>query len=167
MISLTRFLAVPASVIAIFFLLLGCGESEVVHPTEPHSEHDGHDHSEEPDSHEGHEHNEAEPDDTGEMASHGSIEIAGTTFSVSLTRDIQPSSAVNLDLEVQAGPIPTAIRFWIGDEAGTGALKSKTDAHDDHFHGQTESPTELTGASLWIETETADGNRHTKSVSLD
>jgi len=69
MISLTRFLAVPASVIAIFFLLLGCGESEVVHPTEPHSEHDGHDHSEEPDSHEGHEHNEAEPDDTGEMAS--------------------------------------------------------------------------------------------------
>lgn len=166
MTSLNRFLAVPVSVIAIFFLLLSCGESEVVHPTEPHSEHDGHEHSEEPDSHEGHEHNEAESDDTSEMTSHGSIEIAGTTLSVSLTRDIQPSSTINLDLEVEAGPIPTAIRFWIGDEAGTNALKSKADAHDDHFHGQTESSADLTGASLWIEMETADGERYTESISL-
>lgn len=74
---------------------------------------------------------------------------------------------MHLDLEVESGPIPAAVRFWIGDEAGMGALKSKADAHDNHFHGQTESPSTMDGASLWIEIETASGERQTAAVSLE
>lgn len=155
--DLTKILIAFAFAVAL--TLPGCSESPNSSAGENHSADDGHNHANEEDDHEGHDH--------GQMRSLGIVEIAGTTLAVSISGDIQPSSEVHLELEVASGPIPAAVRFWIGDQAGIGTLKSKADAHDDHFHGQTEAPASLTGASLWIEVETASGERQTAPVSLD
>ncbi|MCB1738961.1 MAG: hypothetical protein AAFX79_03075 [Planctomycetota bacterium] len=167
--DLIKMLAVAGTAVALSVSLPGCGESSESESAEAHSADDGHDHADDGDDHEGHDHAEGEhgEHDHGEMRSLGSVTIAGTALAVSVSSDIKPSSEVHLDLEVESGPIPAAVRFWIGDEAGTGALKSKADAHDDHFHGQTESPATMAGASLWIEIETASGERQTAAVSLE
>lgn len=167
--DLIKILAAASTTVALLISLPGCGESSESKSAEMHSADDGHDHAGDGDDHEGHDHAEGEHDDHdhGEMRSLGSVTIAGTKLAVSVSSDIRPSSEVHLDLEVESGPIPATVRFWIGDEAGTGALKSKADAHDDHFHGQTESPSTMDGASLWIEIESVNGNRTVGSMPLE
>ncbi|MEQ9097101.1 MAG: hypothetical protein RIE32_12645 [Phycisphaerales bacterium] len=166
--DLIKFLSAAGVAIALSLSLPGCGESSQP-PAETHSAYDGHEHD--GDDHEGHDHDggeyvEHEDHDHGEMRSLGSVTIAGTTLSVLASGDIASSSEVYLDLDIESGPVPTAVRFWVGDEAGTGALKSKADAHDGHFHGQTEAPENIDGASLWIEIETASGERQAAAVPL-
>jgi len=167
--DLFKILAAASATVALSISLPGCGESSESKSAETHTADDGHDHAGDGDDHEGHDHAEGEHDDHdhGEMRSLGSVTIAGTKLAVSVSSDIRPSSEVHLDLEVESGPIPATVRFWIGDEAGTGALKSKADAHDDHFHGQTESPSTMDGASLWIEIESVNGNRTVGSMPLE
>lgn len=167
--DLFKILAAASTTVALSISLPGCGESSESKSAETHTADDGHDHARDGDDHEGHDHAEGEHDDHdhGEMRSLGSVTIAGTKLAVSVSSDIRPSSEVHLDLEVESGPIPATVRFWIGDEAGTGALKSKADAHDDHFHGQTESPSTMDGASLWIEIESVNGNRTVGSMPLE
>lgn len=169
--ALIKCLAAASTTVALLISLPGCGESSESKSAETHNAADGHDHAGDGDDHEGHDHAEGEHDehgdhDHGEMRSLGSVTIDGTTFAVSVSSKIQPSSEVHLDLEVESGPIPAAVRFWLGDEAGTGALKSKADSHADHFHGQTESPTNMADASLWIEMESASGERQSIAVPL-
>ncbi len=167
--DLFKILAAASTTVALSISLPGCGESSESKSAETHTADDGHDHAGDGDDHEGHDHAEGEHDDHdhGEMRSLGSVTIAGTKLAVSVSSDIRPSSEVHLDLEVESGPIPATVRFWIGDEAGTGTLKSKADAHDDHFHGQTESPSTMDGASLWIEIESVNGNRTVGSMPLE
>jgi hypothetical protein len=167
--DLFKILAAASTTVALSISLPGCGESSESKSAETHTADDGHDHAGDGDDHEEHDHAEGEHDDHdhGEMRSLGSVTIAGTKLAVSVSSDIRPSSEVHLDLEVESGPIPATVRFWIGDEAGTGALKSKADAHDDHFHGQTESPSTMDGASLWIEIESVNGNRTVGSMPLE
>lgn len=178
--DLIKIFSAAGVAIALSLSLPGCGESSEP-SAETHSADDGHDHDgddhkgddhaghdHDGDDHEGPDHDEGdhEAHDHGEMRSLGSVTIAGTTLVVSVSGDIAPSSEVHLDLEVESGPVPAAVRFWVGDEAGTGALKSKADAHDDHFHGQTEAPENIDRASLWIEVETASGERQSAAVPL-
>jgi hypothetical protein len=169
--DLTKILTTVGAAMALSLSLPGCGESSNQSSGKTHAADDGHDHSGESDGHDGHDHAEGEHDghddhDHGEMRSLGTLTIAGTTLAVSLSSDIEPSSEVHLDLEIESGPTPAAVRFWIGDEAATGALKAKTDGHDDHFHGETEAPADLTNAKLWIEVETETGARSVGSVNL-
>ncbi|XOV74657.1 MAG: hypothetical protein ACFHWZ_14270 [Phycisphaerales bacterium] len=122
--DLIKMLAVAGTAIALSVSLPGCGESSESKSAGTHSADDGHDHAGDGDDHEGHDHAEGEhgehdDHDHGEMRSLGSVTIAGTTLAVSVSSDIKPSSEVHLDLEVESGPIPAAVRFWIGDEAGT------------------------------------------------
>lgn len=161
--DLIKMIAAASTATAVATAFSGCGESSESKSAGTHSLDHGHAHTGEGDDHEGHDHAEGKP---GEMRSLGSVTIAGTILAVSVSSDIRPSSEVLLELEVESGPIPAAVRFWVGDEAGTGALKSKTDAHEDHFHGQTEAPETVDGASLWIEVETASGERQAVAVPL-
>lgn len=150
----------------------GCGGSSS-DDASSHSADDGHDHSEA--GHEDHDHGPGEHDDHdhdheghdhGEGRSLGSVAVGGTTLTVSMSGDLQPGAEVHVDLEHTGGPTPAAIRLWIGDEAGTGALKSKADGHDGHFEGHAEVPSDITGASLWIEVESASGERASGSLQL-
>lgn len=165
----TKIITVSSLAFTVALALPGCGESSNPTQSDNHSPDDGHDHAE--GGHEDHdqaegEHDEHEDDDHGEMTSLGTVSIAGTTLTVSISSNIDPFSEVHVDIEVESGAIPTAVRLWVGDEAGTGALKSKADGHGNHFHGQTEAPASLTDASLWVEVESASGERFLESMPL-
>jgi hypothetical protein len=169
--DLTKKLALSAAALAMSLSLPGCGDSPSSPSGEAHSANDGHDHSTGSDSHDGHDHADGEHDEHddhghGDMRSLGSVTIGGTTMAVSVSSGIGPDTQVHLDLEVESGPIPAAVRFWIGDEAATGAPKARADAHGDHFHAHAEAPSNLEGAALWIEVETDDGTRTAVSLPL-
>ncbi|MEO1130289.1 MAG: hypothetical protein AAFX05_11375, partial [Planctomycetota bacterium] len=131
---------------------------------QPGESHEGHDHG--PGEHDDHD-QEHDGHDHGEERSLGTINVMGTALEVSISGDVEPGAEIHVDLEHNSGPAPVAIRLWIGDEAGTGALKSKADGHGDHFHGHAEAPSEISNASLWIEIEAADGTRASGSLSFD
>ena len=165
--DLTRLIAVSSLASCLALALPGCSESESPNPAS-HTADDGHDHD-----HEGHDHGpgeHAEHDhddhDHGETRSLGTMDVEGTVLDVSMSGDLEPNAEIHVDLVHTGGPAPAAIRLWIGDEAGTGALKSKADGHDDHFHGQADAPGDITGAALWIEVEAANGTRTSASVPL-
>lgn len=174
--DLTKYLVVSALAAGLAVTLPGCGESSSSSASS-HSADDGHDHGEE--GHEGHDHGPGEHDehddhdhehdghDHGEERSLGTVDVGGTTLKVSISGDIEPGAEIHVDLEHTGGPAPVAIRLWIGDEAGTGVLKSKTDGHDDHFHGHAEVPSDMSNTSLWIEVEAVDGSRASSSLPLD
>ena len=163
-----------ASTIAGTLALGGCGNDSGTPDVDSHAEHDdheGHDHGE--DGHEDHDHAEGEHDEHeghghGAERDLGSVTIAGTTLSVSMGGEVEPSAVLHLDIVRTDGPKPAAIRVWIGDEAATGALKGKASGSGGDYHADAEVPAELTpGDALWIEIETADGSRETGSVSVN
>ena len=163
--DITKLIVVSSLAAGLAFTVPGCGESSSPSASS-HSADDGHDHSEA--GHEDHDHGPGEHDDHGhgEGRSLGSVAVGGTTLTVSMSGDLEPGAEVHVDLEHTGGPAPAAIRLWIGDEAGTRALKSKADGHDGHFEGHAEAPSDLTGASLWIEVESASGERASGSLQL-
>lgn len=168
----TKILTASSLVFIVSLALPGCGESSSPTSGERHSADDGHNHAEgEQSDHQGQDHAEGEPEEHvdnshGGITSLGKVTIAGTTLAVSASGDFITSSEIDLDIDVEAGPIPAAVRYWIGDESGAGAMKSKADGHGDHFHGQIEVPASVAGASLWIEVESASGERTLASMPL-
>ena len=166
---LTKHLTLPLLACAFILVAPGCGDSAETAADTEHSTDDGHDHSGETDPREAHDSAEGQDteQDSDEVIMRGTVTIAGSTLAVSVSPELKPASEVSLNIEVESGPVPASLRYWIGDETGTGALKSKADAHDNHFHGQAETPKDLTGASLWIEVEAADGKRRAAPVTLE
>lgn len=58
-------------------------------------------------------------------------------------------------------------RFWIGTEDAKGSVKAKADIEDDHWHTHAEVPQPLpAGSNLWVELETAKGEKHLLSFEL-
>lgn len=148
-----------ASTIAGALALGGCGNESGTPDTDSHSEHD---------DHEGHDHGDGGHDDHGAEHDLGSVTIAGTTLSISMGGEVEPTAVLHLDIVRTDGPEPAAIRVWIGDEAGTGALKGRATGSGGDYHADTEVPAELTpDAALWIEIEKADGSRETGSISIE
>ncbi len=155
--DIIKLIAIGGVATALTLILTACGE--------------GHDHAAEAlDDHalaeDDHGHDHA-TDDHGTERSLGSIEIASSTLSVILSGAMLPNAEMHVDIEHTAGPAPSGIRMWIGDESATGSLKIKTDAHDSHFHGHAEAPQTINGnTALWIEIETTSGERIAKSIQL-
>lgn len=155
------------STLAAALSLAGCGGASSPDGDSDHADHSGHDHG--PGEHPG--------DDSGDAGGHddhdagrilGEIVINGTTLGVSVGGEVKPGATLHVDIRLAAGPAPSAIRLWIGDEAGTGALKSKADGHENHYHAGVEVPEPVdSGASLWIEVESADGERTARSLPLN
>ena len=157
------------SLAAASLTLSGCGNesgSSDTHDHAEHGDHDGHDHDAE--GHEDHDHGDDGHGDHGAERDLGSVTIAGTTLRVSMGGEIEPSATVHLDIERTDGPEPAAIRVWIGDEAGTGALKSKAMGSSGDYHADAEAPADVSlPTSLWIEVETADGIRESGSININ
>lgn len=157
------------SLAAASLTLSGCGNesgSSNAAGQSEHSDHDGHDHDAE--GHEDHDHGDNDHGDHGAERDLGSVTIAGTTLRLSMGGEIEPSGTVHLDIERTDGPEPAAIRVWIGDEAGTGALKSKAMGSSGDYHADAEAPADVSlPTSLWIEVETADGTRESGSININ
>ena len=166
----------------IFFMaaLAGCDKGNDSGTSPAHSSEDDHDHDH---AHEGdaddhdhahagdaddhdhdHDHGEHDHGDSHEL---GSITIAGATMDVSMSGELTPNEEVHIDIVHTGGPLPAAVRLWIGVASGDGSLKSKADGHDNHFHGHAEVPTQMPdGAALWIEVESASGAPESGSLPL-
>jgi hypothetical protein len=103
----------------------------------------------------------------GERHSLGTLTVAGGTFAVSMTGEITPSTELHFDITQTIGPPINTLRLWIGDKSATGSLKSKSTSNDGHFHAHVEAPITLSmDSALWIEANTASGDRELASIEL-
>jgi len=160
MTDLTKLLL--ALLLTVSLALSGCANESSSPDADGQAEqgdHDGHDHGAEGDEDHG---------DRGADHELDSATIAGTTLRISLNGEIVPSTTAHLEIERIDGPEPAAIRVWIGDEAGAGALKSKATGSGGDYHADVEVPAEISlPITLWIEVEAADGARESGSVSIN
>jgi hypothetical protein len=132
-------------------------------------DHDGHDHGDDEYMHDDHAHEEGgvhmHADGDGESL--GTLTIDDTTVGVVMMGEAKPGSAVDIEVIHTDGPVPAAVRMWIGVESGLGSLKIKAHTHGDHYHGVVEVPAELAdSAALWIEIESPEGTRVATSIPI-
>lgn len=149
-----------APVLASALLLTGCGDSD------SHDDHDHEEHSED----DGHGHGSEDGDNHGHGTGHelGEIEIAGSVLHVSIGGEPGPNVTLHIDIEVESGPTPAAIRAWVGDESATGSVKARAMGSDGDYHADATCPAEMSeDAALWIEVESADGTRTAGLMSLE
>lgn len=151
----------------------GGGSTAMAEDHDDHADHDhdamGDDHDHD-DEHAGHDHEEEMLGGhmhEGEEHHLGTIMVGGAELEVTMIGEAEPNAEVHIDIVQTGGERPAAVRLWIGDSTGRGSLKSKADGHDNHFHGHTEAPAEITAETeLWIEVETASGDRAGRSLPL-
>ncbi len=149
------------STLAAALSIAGCGGESTPHDSTAHSEGDGHNHAA-PDQ------AEAVEDGHGAMRPLGSVVIAGTSLEVSASGAPTPNTLMHVNIEYRDGPAPVAVRLWIGNEAGDESVRSRATGTGSVLHGHVEVPAEIDAdAALWIEVETASGERLHGSVALD
>ena len=96
------------------------------------------------------------------------VEIGATELVLAIKGGLQPNTMLLVDIDHAGGPVPETIRLWVGVESGEGALKSKADAHGNHWHGHADCPAEIADTdALWIEIQDSDGTRTAQAVPLD
>lgn len=123
------------------------GEDAHAHSHEKHDHgKDGHDH--------GHGH------DHGEKHDLGSVTIGSFVVHVARYGNLEAGREIDVDVRAEGATRPTAVRVWIGNEDGTGALKALAERESDHFHAHVEVPEPFTPAArLWVEIESPEGRQ--------
>lgn len=92
-------------------------------------------------------------------------DIGGYAVKPTLFGHVEAGGEGHVTLDISGGDAaPTAVRVWIGDEAGTGAVKKKFDVEKTDAgwsrHDHIEVPATLAeGSKLWVEIESADGTQ--------
>ncbi|MAB82872.1 MAG: hypothetical protein CMJ24_05475 [Phycisphaerae bacterium] len=90
----------------------------------------------------------------------GNVDVGGSTLEISTVGLKQPNATLTVNIDHVSGPVPDTIRLWIGSRSGEGSVKSKADAHGDHWHGDATFPDVMTSrTALWIEIEDENGER--------
>lgn len=159
----TRLLLVTG--LAATLALTGCGNNTTPpannNSGNQHTEGDGHDHGEEGHAEEGH-------DEHGEERALGTLAFGDTVLAIALAGAVEAGHEAHVEVEVQSGPAPAAVRLWIGIESAEGSTKSLAEAHDGHFHGHVDAPATLAPeARLWVEVENAAGERSAQSIAFN
>ncbi|MGE3173513.1 MAG: hypothetical protein AB7O97_12890 [Planctomycetota bacterium] len=97
----------------------------------------------------------------------GEVTVGGRTIAVSRLAEIQPGHEADFDLDFQKGPLPAAVRGWIGVESGQGSRKVRFEPETEtRMHGHPEVPDPMPeGSKLWLELEGEDGTERA-SVAL-
>ncbi len=121
---------------------------------------DGHDHKDGDDHDHGHGH--------GPRTELGSQSAGGMTIMAAREGDVAPGGEATFDIGVTGGAgKPAAVRVWVGTEDGKGSIKAKAEAEGDGWHAHAEVPKPLpAGSKLWIEVETAKGEKHVVGFDL-
>ena len=180
MIDLSRLIIIP--LVALSVALSGCDKHDHEHGSD-HSHahgddhhHDGDDHDHDGDHHhdgddhdhgdDGHDHADDHHHDGEHVLTH-TIEVGGVVLSMEIEGEPAPNAEIHVEMHHANGLMPEAVRLWYGPKSGEGAMKTKADAHDDHWHAHVECPGTITDQdSLWVEVEDADGNRIAKGIKL-
>ncbi len=96
-----------------------------------------------------------------------SISVAGITLNIDAHGTLAPGNEYHLDIALVDGPVGAVIRLWIGNEDGTGSMKTKADAHGDHYHAHVQAPLKLSNTSaLWIDVQSTDGQTGKGRIEL-
>jgi len=121
---------------------------------------DGHDHKDGDDHDHGHGH--------GPRTELGSQSAGGMTIMAAREGDVTPGGEATFDIGVTGGAgKPAAVRVWVGTEDGKGSIKAKAEAEGDGWHAHAEVPKPLpSGSKLWVEVETAKGEKHVTGFDL-
>ena len=96
------------------------------------------------------------------------MSLAGNTFEVTVKGILSPGSKIDVELAQTSGSRTTAIRLWVGNESGVGSAKTKSHSHGTKHHAVPQVPNPLpANSALWIEVESAMGERETGSIALN
>lgn len=148
-----------APVLASALLLAGCGGGD------SHDDHDGHEEHSEDD---GHGHDSEDGDGHGTEHELGEIEIAGSVLHVSMGGEPGPNVTLHVDIEVESGPTPAAIRAWVGNESADGVAKGLAVSSNGDYHVDATCPAEISAdTAFWIEVESADGAKNAIALPLE
>jgi hypothetical protein len=141
-----------ASVLATGALLLSaCGKGADA----PAATSDGHAHA--PGTQD-HDHAPAAETGHGPTVELGQSQHGGHTVRASRDGELKPGGEAPIDVWITGGEPVAAVRFWIGTEDGSGALKAKAALERDNWHTHAEVPEPLpAGSKLWVEIESTTG----------
>lgn len=91
----------------------------------------------------------------------GSQQAGGHTVKATQFGAMKPGGEAVFELAITGGTAkPTAVRAWVGTEAGEGSAKAKASAEGDDYDVHVELPATLAQESkLWVELETPAGSR--------
>jgi hypothetical protein len=165
--TITLALAVP--MLALTVGLTGC-EKKAETPAKPAAgttgatKADGHDHKDG----DGHDHDHKDGHGHGPKTELGSQSAGGMTIVAAREGDVTPGGDATFDIGVTGGAgKPAAVRGWVGTQDGKGSIKGKAEAEGDGWHAHAEVPKPLpAGSKLWVEVETAKGEKHTVGFEL-
>jgi hypothetical protein len=98
----------------------------------------------------------------------GSQSAGGMTITAAREGGITAGGEASFDITVTGGgDKPAAVRAWVGAQDGKGSIKGKAEAEGDGWHAHAEVPKPLpAGSKLWVEVETARGEKHTVGFDL-
>jgi hypothetical protein len=165
--TITLALAVP--MLALTVGLTGC-EKKAETPAKPAAgttgatKADGHDHKDG----DGHDHDHKDGHGHGPKTELGSQSAGGMTIVAAREGEVTPGGDATFDIGVTGGAgKPAAVRVWVGTQDGKGSIKGKAEAEGDGWHAHAEVPKPLpAGSKLWVEVETAKGEKHTVGFEL-
>lgn len=172
--TLSLVLALPALATA---LSMGACEKKAPAPAKPAAQDDGHDHKA-GDGHDhkagdGHDHKGGDDHDHkgghghGPRTELGSQAAGGMTIAAAREGDVTPGGEATFDISLTGGAKPAAVRVWVGTQDGKGSVKGKAEAEGDGWHAHAEVPKPLpAGSKLWVEVETAAGEKHVVGFDL-
>lgn len=145
---------------------------------------DGHDHKEG----DGHDHGKpaaggtgAKPAVAGEAGKaggdhgdhgHGAGGALGTAtigaWTVTVSGEIKAGAEAHLDIKRSGNTAKaSAVRFWVGEQDGKGAMKGKADGAGPEYHAHVDVPNPIpAGAKLWIEIEDAKGTKSLGGIAI-
>ena len=96
------------------------------------------------------------------------MSLAGITLKVAIKGTLSPGAEIDVELVQTSGSPAIAIRLWVGNETGVGSAKTKSHSHGASHHAVPQAPNPLpANSALWIEIESAMGERESGSIALN
>ena len=96
------------------------------------------------------------------------MSLAGITLEVAIKGTLSPGAEIDVGLVQTSGSPAIAIRLWVGNETGVGSAKTKSHSHGASHHAVPQAPNPLpANSALWIEVESAMGERESGSIALN
>ena len=96
------------------------------------------------------------------------MSLAGITLKVAIKGTLSPGAEIDVELVQTSGSPAIAIRLWVGNETGVGSAKTRSHSHGASHHAVPQAPNPLpANSALWIEIESAMGERESGSIALN
>lgn len=138
------------------------GEGDHDHPAGDDHDH-AHDHDHENDQDHGH----ADGHVHGESKALGQQSAGGFVLTAVREGEVKAGGEASFNISVEGAAKPAAVRIWVGTEDSKGSVKARAEVESAGWHAHAEVPSQMPeGSRLWVEIESATGERHVVSFDL-